>query len=98
MIPNIKGTAELISEITYSTQEQKQGMIQISTAVQDVAGFAQQSKEISDNLEVAFKQLENFGEDTDVIEAEEPQQIQSSTKIAIASATQTQNDVDFADF
>jgi len=99
LIPNIKETAELISEITYSTQEQKQGMVQISTAVQDVAGFAQESKQISENLEVAFRQLENFGEKSDVAEVEEPAKIQSSTRAAITQENSSQsNDADFADF
>lgn len=107
LIPNIKETFELISEISHSSQEQKQGMEQISMAVQGVADFAQQSNEISRLLGASFKKLERFGEDevqadsNEIEKTAESDENQEDMRIAIADTYTTEesfDDSDFSDF
>lgn len=61
LILNIKETVQQVSNINAASQEQRKGMEQISAAVVGVADFAQQSNEISQNLEIVFQELEQFG-------------------------------------
>ena len=70
LILNIKETVQQVSEINASSQEQRKGMAQISASVLGVADFAQKSNEISQNLEVVFQELEQFGRNKDTDESE----------------------------
>ena len=62
LVPNIKETVELVSEINASILEQKTGIEQINEAIQTVSMVAQESNAIAENLSTAFRELENFGQ------------------------------------
>nr|WP_053228030.1 methyl-accepting chemotaxis protein [Spirochaeta cellobiosiphila] len=74
LISNIKETVHQVANINSASQEQRKGMSQISAAVVGVADFAQQSNEISQNLELVFQELEQFGRNnnTKAIESSKP--------------------------
>lgn len=61
LVPNIRETAELVSEINNATLEQKSGMEQINEAIQSVSRVAQESNDIAENLSTVFRELESFG-------------------------------------
>jgi len=71
LIINIKETVQQVSEINATSQEQRKGMAQISASVVGVADFAQKSNEISQNLEIVFQELEQFGTNNDIEESSE---------------------------
>jgi len=68
LVPSIQETAVLVSEINASTLEQKTGMEQINEAIQQVSRVAQESNTIAENLGIAFRELESFGQNNDQLE------------------------------
>ncbi len=73
LVPNIRQTAELVSEINASTLEQKTGMEQINEAIQTVSRVAQESNSIAESLSTAFRELENFGQEEEEVRTSNPE-------------------------
>ncbi len=57
LVPNIRKTAELVSEISASAQEQNQGVGQIATALQQLDSVIQQNASVSEELAATSEEL-----------------------------------------
>ncbi len=62
VVPNIKKTADLVSEITASAKEQSSGVSQISSAIQQLDGLNQQSAQVAEELAATSEELSSQSE------------------------------------
>ena len=84
LIPDIEETAQLVSEINHSTQEQRQGIQEINRAVQEVSEIAQKTNGLVERMDATLRQLRTFGSNGNGKEPPQEQPAIESTAIAVA--------------
>jgi methyl-accepting chemotaxis protein len=84
LIPDIDETAQLVSEINHSTQEQRQGIQEINRAVQEVSDIAQKTNGLVERMDTTLRQLRTFSSNGNGKDASEEQPGLETTAIAVA--------------
>jgi methyl-accepting chemotaxis protein len=67
VIPDIRKTAELISQISISSEEQKRGADQISQAMSDIGRNTQQTSDMADDLQHWISDLEKVSAELETL-------------------------------